>query len=114
MIKTLLAPYLGWIYGAAALAALACGYLVYDAIYDRGYEAASAIYEQQALDRKAANDAAIAKATETLNASVAKLIIEKERLVADVERLSAEAAADPDGATGGIKSGSVQRLNSVR
>ncbi|MGV1754814.1 hypothetical protein [Agrobacterium sp. CG674] len=114
MIKALLAPYLGWIYAGLAAAAVVGGIWVYNSIYDRGYTAASAHYEQVALDQKAANDLAIEKARELLSGSIRNLILEKEKLEDDVARLNAEAAADPDAAAGGVSAGSVQRLNTVR
>lgn len=114
MLKAIIAPYLPYLYGVAALGAVALGLYAYNSIYDRGYESAAAVYEQQALDLKAANDLAIEKAKEVLNAEIITLNLEKERLEDDVSRLNAEAAQDPDGATGGIKRGGVQRLNAVR
>lgn len=114
MLKAILSPYLGWIYGAAALAAVTGTYLVYDAIYDRGYRAAAAVYEQKILDQKAANDWAIEMADVLLRSQVSKLTIEKERLKDEVLRLNAEASQDPDGASGGLKRSSVRRLNAIR
>lgn len=114
MLKTLLAPYLGWIYGAAALAAVAGGIWTYNTIYDRGYQAASVHFELQALDQEAANKLAIRKAEDMLRGDIAKLIQEKKDLEDEVARLNQEAAQDPGADDGALGAGSVQRLNSIR
>lgn len=114
MLKALLAPYLPYLYGAAAMAAVAAGVWAYTSIYDRGYQAASVVYELKAASQKAANDRAIEKANAVLNTQVSNLIIEKERLEDEVSRLNIEASQDPDGSSGGLKRGSVQRLNAFR
>ncbi len=114
MLKALIAPFLPYLYGAAALGAVALGLWAYNSIYDRGYQAASTVYERKALDQKAANDLAIQQAEDKLRGSIRMLIQEKEKLEDDYARLSSEAAQDPDAANGGIGVGSVQRINSVR
>ena len=101
-------------YVIAALAITGAGYMVYDAIYDRGYDAASKVFEQKALDQKAANELAIKKAEDVLRGEIANLLKEKERLEDDVARLNQEAAQDPGASDDALGLGSVQRLNSVR
>jgi hypothetical protein len=118
MLKALLAPYLGWIYGAAAVAIVTGGTWIYYTIdsraYDRGYQAAVVVKEKEALAQKAANDKAIAASEKGLREDVAAIILEKEKLEDDLARLDAESAEDPDADTGGIKRNGVQRINAVR
>lgn len=101
-------------YLVAALAVTGVGFVVYDAVYDRGYDAASAVYQKEALDREAANNLAINQAQEALRGSIETLILEKEKLEDDIARLNREAAQDPGADDGALGLGSVQRLNSVR
>lgn len=90
------------------------GYLVYDAVYDRGYAAGVAIMEKEMDAIRAANDRAVVNAEKGLREDVALLILEKEKLEDDVARLNREAAQDPDALSCGLGLGSVQRLNSIR
>jgi hypothetical protein len=99
--------------GALILIGLALNW-TYDRIYDHGYQAAAVVYEQKAIDQKAANDRAITAADKGLREDMAALALDKEKLENDVARLNAEAAKDPDAASGGVKRSSVQRLNAVR
>ena len=101
-------------YAVAALAIVSVGYVVYDAIYDRGYEAAVVFKDAEAAAKQAANDKAIKHAEKTMREDLALIILEKEKLEDEVARLNREAAQDPGAADGGIGTGSVQRLNSVR
>lgn len=101
-------------YALGALAVMSAGYFVYDAIYDRGYQAAVIVKDAEAKANEEANNKAIAASEKTLREDMAVLILEKEKLEDDLARLNAEAAADPDAATGGLKRSGVQRINAVR
>jgi hypothetical protein len=114
MLKALIAPYLGWVYGALAVAIVGAGIYAYNTIYDRGYSAAAVVYEKQAEDQLKANNFAIASAEKGLREDVAALILDKEKLEDEVARLNSEAGADPSAHAGGIKRSSVQRVNSIR
>ena len=98
----------------AGLALFAAGLLIYNGIYDRGYEAATAFYVAKELRTKAANDAAITLAERKLKEDIAKLKEEKEALEYENARLDADAAQDPHAGDGALGADSVQRLNSVR
>lgn len=114
MIKTLLAPYLGWIYLGVALSAVGCALWAYNIIYDRGYQAASTHYEQVMNEQKSANDRAIASAEKTMREDVEAIKLDKEKLENENARLNKEALEDPDARSCGIKRGGVQRINAVR
>lgn len=101
-------------YLVAALAIVSVGYAIYDAIYDRGYEAAIVIKDAEAAAKQAANERAIEHAAKTMREDLALIILEKEKLEDEVARLNREAAQDPDALSCGISAGSVQRLNAVR
>lgn len=115
MLKALIPPqFLIGVYVVAGVAIVAAGFWIYDTIYDRGYQAASVIYEQKQAAQKAANDKAIATAEKDMREDMQVLALQKEKLENEIDRLNAEAAADPDAANGGIKRGGVQRINSIR
>lgn len=97
-----------------ALAITGVGYLIYDAIYDRGYQAAVLVKDAEAKAKEDANNKAIANAEKGLREDLALIILEKEKLEDEVARLNREAAQDPGADDGALGLGSVQRLNSVR
>jgi hypothetical protein len=102
------------VYLVATLAITGAGFVAYDAIYSRGYDAASVVYQKEALDREAANNLGIKQAEASLRGSIETLILEKEKLEDEIARLNREAAQDPGADDGALGLGSVQRLNSVR
>jgi hypothetical protein len=101
-------------YLIAAVAVAGVGYWIYDTIYDRGWDAHVVISEKEKAAQLAANNQAIAIAEKGLREDIALLLVDKEKLENDVARLDAEAAADPDAHSGGIKRDSVRRINTVR
>lgn len=114
MLKALISPYLTWIYGAVAVAAVAGAIFTYNAIYERGWDARGVVAEQEKEAMRKANDRAIAAAEKGLREDIAGLILEKKRLESENARLDAEADQDRAAGDGGIKRSSVQRLNAVR
>jgi hypothetical protein len=98
----------------AAVAITGVGYLIYDAIYDRGYQAAVLVKDAEAKAKEDANNKVIANAEKGLREDLALIILEKEKLEDEVARLNREAAQDPGAVDGALGLGSVQRLNSVR
>lgn len=98
----------------AALAIVGISYMIYDAIYDRGYQAAVLVKDAEAQSKLDANNKAIANAEKGLREDLALIILEKEKLEDEVARLNREAAQDPGAHDGALGLGSVQRLNAVR
>jgi hypothetical protein len=101
-------------FAVGALLLIGAGVVVYDKIYDRGYSASSAKHEADEAAMVKANNVAIASAEKGLREDIAALVVEKENLEDENARLDAEADKDPDAHTGGIKRGSVQRVNAIR
>ncbi|OCP21884.1 MULTISPECIES: hypothetical protein [unclassified Ensifer] len=114
MLKALISPYLGWIYGAVAVAAVAGAIFTYHAIYERGWDARGVVAEQEKEAMRQANDRAIAAAEKGLREDIAGLVLEKKRLENENARLDAEADQDSDAGACGLNRNSVQRLNAVR
>ncbi|WP_276122581.1 hypothetical protein [Pararhizobium qamdonense] len=99
---------------AAALLAIAgAAYWIYDAIYDRGWDAHVIVSEKEKQAMRKANDQAIASAEKELREDLAVLLLEREKLENDLVRLASEAAQDPDANSGGIKRNGVRRINAI-
>lgn len=99
--------------GAIAVASFGA-YLVYDAIYARGWDAHVILSEKEKVEMRKANEKAIANAEKTLREDIAILASEKEALENAAAELDREAVEDPDADTGGISADSVRRLNAIK
>lgn len=88
--------------------------VVYNHIYERGYQAADAEAKKRELAQKEINDRAIAAAEKRLQADLDRVAKEKELLENEIIRLAYEAAEDPAANDGALSADSVRRLNSIR
>ena len=88
-------------------------YALYDAVYERGYEAAKTVAEAQMKIVQQRNDEAIAETRKVMTNSVNYYVTEKEKLNDELARLKEEAAADPDRDKCGLGANSVRRLNAI-
>lgn len=101
-------------YGVAAIIVGLVIWQIYDAIYERGYDAGISL-KQAEIDRTvAANKEAIALAQKHADA-LSEQLRQKEIIFNNqLQELMHEADADPDASVCGIGSASVRRLNAIR
>ena len=84
-----------------------------DRAYDRGYADADAAWQVAVQEERERQDEANQKALREAEARIAQLEEAKAVRDATIERLTAEAAADPDAGRVSVGAPSVRRLNSV-
>lgn len=108
-------------YALAAALVLMAAWWAYDTVYDRGYAAATAVYDREraaAAEADAneqrrqaiANNAAKKREADAL----ADLAAKEDEIIKLRKELRREAQQDPDAGRTALGSGSVQRINKVR
>lgn len=97
----------------AAALALVAGTIVYNSIYDRGYQAAVVVALAEKAKIKAANDKAISEARRGLERQLADLIFTNKQVEQNVTELDAQADADPAAARPALSADSMRRIDAI-
>lgn len=97
---------------------LIAGAVVYNEIYSRGYDAATAVAEKEKAKQKRANEEAISASSKVLRQQLDTLAFSNTQVENHVSELDTqadkEAAANPVADADGLSANSVRRLNAVR
>lgn len=96
-----------------AVIVITAGTIVYNRVYDRGYQAAVVVAQAEKAKIKAANEKAIADARRTLERQIADLIFANKQVEKDVQELDAQADADPAGARPALSADSMRRIDAI-